>query len=136
MKCSLFISNFLEEISSLSNLLFYCISFHWSLRKAFLSLLAILWNCAFKWVYLSFSPFVFPSLLFKAISKASSLGCAIILMYYVAKIWYVAIVIASMTFLLKINKKTAIKMALFFLLVNIKLSVHFQCFSPFNAHKN
>ena len=26
------------------------------LRKAFLSLLAILWNSAFKWVYLSFSP--------------------------------------------------------------------------------
>ena len=27
-----------------------------SLRKAFLSLLAILWNSAFKWVYFSFSP--------------------------------------------------------------------------------
>ena len=31
------------------------ISLHWSLKKAFLSLLAILWNSAFKWVYLSFS---------------------------------------------------------------------------------
>ena len=37
-------------------LLFSSISLHWSLRKAFLSLLAILWNSAFKWVYLSFSP--------------------------------------------------------------------------------
>ena len=29
---------------------------HWSLRKAFLSLLAILWNSAFRCLYLSFSP--------------------------------------------------------------------------------
>ena len=36
--------------------LFSFISLHWSQRKAFLSLLAILWNSAFKWVYLSFSP--------------------------------------------------------------------------------
>ena len=35
-------------------LLFSFISLHWSLRKAFFSLLAILWNSAFKWVYLSF----------------------------------------------------------------------------------
>ena len=40
------------------------------LRKAFLSLLAIL--SAFKWVYLSFSPLLFTSLLFTAICKASS----------------------------------------------------------------
>ena len=53
-------------------LLFSSISLHWSLRKAFLSLLAVLWNSAFKWVYLSFSPLPFSSLLFSAISKASS----------------------------------------------------------------
>ena len=53
-------------------LLFSFISLHWSLRKAFLSLLAILWNSAFKWVYLSFSPLLFPSLPFTAICKASS----------------------------------------------------------------
>ena len=35
-------------------LLFSSISLHWSLRKAFLSLLAILWNSAFRWIYLSF----------------------------------------------------------------------------------
>ena len=52
-------------------LLFYSISLHWSLRKAFLSLLAILWNSVFKWVYLSFSPLPFTSLLFTAICKAS-----------------------------------------------------------------
>ena len=39
-------------------LLFSSISLHWLLRKASLSLLAILWNSAFKWVYLSFSPFL------------------------------------------------------------------------------
>ena len=44
-------------------LLFSCISLHWSLRKAFLSLLAILWNSAFRWVYLSFFPLPFASVL-------------------------------------------------------------------------
>ena len=51
-------------------LLFSSISLHWSLRKAFLSLLAILWNSAFQWLYLSFSPLLFSSLLFTAICKA------------------------------------------------------------------
>ena len=53
-------------------LLFSSISLHWSLRKAFLSLLAILQNSAFRWEYLSFSPLLFASLLFTAINKASS----------------------------------------------------------------
>ena len=52
MKCSLCISNFLEEISSLPVLLFFSISLHWSLMKGFLSLLAILWTSTFKWFYL------------------------------------------------------------------------------------
>ena len=42
-------------------LLFSSISLHSSLR-AFLSLLAILWNSAFKWVYLSFSLLFFSQL--------------------------------------------------------------------------
>ena len=37
-------------------LLFSSISLHWSLRKAFLSLLAILWNSEFRCLYLSFCP--------------------------------------------------------------------------------
>ena len=53
-------------------LLFLFISLHCSLRKAFLSLLAILWNSAFRWVYLSFCPLPFTFLLFWAICKASS----------------------------------------------------------------
>ena len=52
-------------------LLFSSISLHWSLRKAFLSLLAILWNFSFRCLYLSFSPLLFASLLFTAICKAS-----------------------------------------------------------------
>ena len=52
-------------------LLFSSIYVHWSLRNAFVSLLAILWN-PFKWVYLCFSPLLFASLLFTAICKASS----------------------------------------------------------------
>ena len=59
MKCSLGIFNFLEEISSLFHSLVFLISLHSMLRKAFLSLLSILWNSAFKWVYLSFSPLLF-----------------------------------------------------------------------------
>ena len=63
---------FLKRSLDFSILLFSSISLHWSLRKAFLSLLAILWNSEFKWVYLSFSPLPFASLVFTAICKASS----------------------------------------------------------------
>ena len=52
--------------------LFSPISLHWSLRKAFLSFLAILWNSAFKCIYLSFPPLPFASVLFTAICKTSS----------------------------------------------------------------
>ena len=45
-------------------LLFSSISLHWLLRKAFLSLLAILWNSGFRCLYLSFSPLPLASLLF------------------------------------------------------------------------
>ena len=47
-------------------------SFHFSLRKAFLSLLAILWNTVFIWLYLSLSPWLFPFVLSTAICEASS----------------------------------------------------------------
>ena len=53
-------------------LLFSSISLHWSLRKAFSSLLLILWNSTFRCLYLSFSHLLFASLLFTAICKASS----------------------------------------------------------------
>ena len=53
-------------------LLFSSISLHCSLSKAFLCLLAILWNSTFKWIYLSFSPLPFTSLLFSTICKTSS----------------------------------------------------------------
>ena len=55
MKISLGISNFLEEISSLSHSIVFLCFFALIPEEAFLSLLAILWNSAFKWVYLSFS---------------------------------------------------------------------------------
>ena len=59
-------------------LLFSSISLHWSVRKGFLSLLAILWNSAFKWTYLSFSPLLFTFLvtvICKAPQPAVSLFC-------------------------------------------------------------
>ena len=65
---------FLKRSLVLPILLFSSTSLHWSLRKAFLSLLAILWNSAFKWVYLSFSPLPLASHLFSAICKASSVN--------------------------------------------------------------
>ena len=63
---------FLKRSLDFPILLFSSISLHWSLRKAFLSLLAILWNSAFKWVYLFFSPLPLASFLFSDICKAYS----------------------------------------------------------------
>ena len=70
---SLGISNFLEEISSLSHSIVFLYFFALITEEGFLaiSLLAILWHSAFKWVYLSFSPLLLASLLFTAICKAS-----------------------------------------------------------------
>ena len=61
---------FLKRPLVFTILLFSSIYLHWSLRKAFLSLLAILWNSAFRWLYLSFSPLPLASLPFSAICKA------------------------------------------------------------------
>ena len=70
MKCFLGISNFLEEISSLSHsivfLYFFALITDSHLSSKFL------WNFEFKWVYLSFSPLPLASLLFSIICKASS----------------------------------------------------------------
>ena len=48
--CLIFLKNSLIFLL----LLFSSISLHWSLRNPFFSLLATLWNSAFKWVYVSF----------------------------------------------------------------------------------
>ena len=72
MKCSLAISNFLEEISSLSHSVVFLYFFVLIAEEDFLSLIDILWNSAFRWLYLSFSPLLFASLLFTATCKASS----------------------------------------------------------------
>ena len=65
-------SNFLAEISSLSHSVVFLYLFALITKKAFLSLLAILWNSTFRWISLSFSPLPLASLLFSAIHKASS----------------------------------------------------------------
>ena len=59
-------------------LLFSSIYLHWSLRKTFLSLLAILWNSAFKWEYLSFSPLLLASLLLTALPTKVRLVKAVV----------------------------------------------------------
>ena len=71
-QCSLGISNFLEVISRLSHSIVFLYFFALMAKEAFLSPLAIPWNSASKWVYLSFSPLPLVSLLFSAICKASS----------------------------------------------------------------
>ena len=60
-----------EEISSLSRSVVF-LYFPALIAEEDLSLLAILWNSAFRCLYLSFSPLLFASLLFTAICKASS----------------------------------------------------------------
>ena len=65
---------FLKRSQVFPNLLlfkFYFIYLHFSVKKIFLSLLAILWNSAFRWVYLSLSHLFFASLLLTAICKSS-----------------------------------------------------------------
>ena len=69
---SLVSSVFLKWSPVFPVLLFSSISFHCSLKKSFLSLLAILWNSAFRWVYLSLSHLLFASLLFSVICNISS----------------------------------------------------------------
>ena len=68
MKCSLVSLIFLKRSLVFPSLLLSSISLHRSPRKVFLSLLAILWNSAFKWV-----SFLLPlaCLLFSAICKNS-----------------------------------------------------------------
>ena len=72
MKVSLGISNFLEEISSLSHSIVFLYFFTLITEEGFLISPSVLWNSAFKWEYLSFSPLLFTSLLFTTIGKASS----------------------------------------------------------------
>src|SRR5574337_968538 len=72
MKCPLGISNFLEEISSLSHSVVFLYFFALIAVKGFLISSCYSWNSAFRCLYLSFSPLLFTSLLFTAICKASS----------------------------------------------------------------
>ena len=68
MKSSLGIYNFIEEISSLSSCIVFLYFFALIPEEGFLIFPAILWNSAFKCVYLSFSPLPLTSLLFIVVS--------------------------------------------------------------------
>jgi len=72
MKFSLGMSNFLEKISSLSHSVVFIYFFALIAEEGFLISPCYSWNSAFQWVYLSFSPLLFTSLLFTAFCKASS----------------------------------------------------------------
>ena len=68
---------FLKQSIVFPILLFSSISLHWSLRKAFLSLLPILWNSVFKWYnfpfLLCFSLLFFSQLFVRVPQTASTL---------------------------------------------------------------
>ena len=63
---------FLKRSLVFSIRLFFSISLHLSLRKTFLSLLPILWNSAFRWIYLSFIFCLSLLFFFQLFCKASS----------------------------------------------------------------
>ena len=71
MKCSLGISNFLEEISSLSHSVVFLSFFALITEEGFLISPCYSLELCIRCLYLSFSPLLFASLLFTAICKAS-----------------------------------------------------------------
>ena len=71
MKCSLGISNFLEEISSLSHSVVLLYFFAFIAEEGFLISSCYSLELCIQILYLSFSPLLFTSLLFTAICKAS-----------------------------------------------------------------
>ena len=66
------ISNFLKEICSISHSIVFLYFFALITEEDFLISPCYSLELAFKWVYLSFSPLLFASLLLTAICKASS----------------------------------------------------------------
>jgi len=72
MKCSLGISDFLEEISSLSHSVLFLYFFALIAEEGFLISSCCSLELCIQMLYLSFSPLLFASLLFTAICKASS----------------------------------------------------------------
>ena len=72
MKCSLGISNFLEEISSLSHSVVVLYFFALIAEEGFLISSCYSLELCIRCLYFSFSPLLFASLLFTAICKASS----------------------------------------------------------------
>ena len=72
MKCSLGISNFLEEISSLSHSIVLLYFFALIAEEGFLISPCYSLELCIQMAYLSFSPLLFASLLFTAICKVAS----------------------------------------------------------------
>ena len=72
MKCSLGISNFPEDISSLSQSVAFLYFFALIAEEGFLISSCYSLELCIQMLYLSFSPLLFTSLLFTAICKASS----------------------------------------------------------------
>ena len=72
MKCSLGVSNFLEEISSISHSVLFLYFFALITEEGFLISPCYSLELCIRWIYFSFSPLPFTSLLFSDICKPSS----------------------------------------------------------------
>ena len=75
---------FLKKSLVFPVLLFFSFSLHWSLRKTFLSLFTILWNSAFRCLYLSFSPLLFSYLLLQLFVRTPQMA---ILLFCISFPW-------------------------------------------------
>ena len=110
-------------------LLFSSISFHCSLRKVFLFLLAILWNAAFKWIYLSFSPLPFASLFFSAIYKPfSDNHLAFLHLFFLGMV----LITTSHTMLWTMSRSVPFHLFIF----NLQLFLHWLPLTVFLKHSN
>ena len=81
-KCSLVSLIFLKRSLVLPVVLFSSVSLHYLLKMAFFSLLAILWNSAFSWIYIF--PFLFACHVspFLSYCKASSDICLVAFLFW------------------------------------------------------
>jgi len=71
-KAPLMFPSFPKRSLVFSHLLFSSIIKHCSLKKDFFSLLPVLWNSTFNWIYLSLVPLLFTLLYSSTVHKASS----------------------------------------------------------------
>ena len=86
MKCSLGVSNFLDGISSLSFSIVFLSFFSLITEEGFLISPCYSLELCIQWIYLSFSPLLYASLLFTAIYKVSDNHFACLHLFFLGMI--------------------------------------------------